>query len=183
MVYKNQFKINYHVIRGDITTAKVDVIVNAANRELIPGGGVDGAIHRAAGPQLEQEVNAYAPLEMGEVVITSGYHLPSPYVMHVVGPKWYDYLNKEEAKDLLRKTYKAILNTFLEQGYNSIAIPNISTGVYGFPKDEAVRIAYDVMNRYQSKFKDHHKIYFYCFDEENYQLYLDLFVINQDNME
>lgn len=171
------------VLKGDITTAKVDVIVNAANRELIPGGGVDGAIHRTAGPQLEQEAKAYSPLEIGKVVITSGYGLPSSYVMHVVGPKWYEYSLKEEAKDLLRKTYQAILDTFLEQGYNSIVIPNISTGVYGFPKAEAVRIVYDVMNRYQSKFKDHHKIYFYCFDEDNYQLYLDLFVINQDNMD
>jgi O-acetyl-ADP-ribose deacetylase (regulator of RNase III) len=169
--------LNYStlIIKGNITTAKVDVMVNAANRELIPGGGVDGAIHRAAGPQLEHEVHQYAPLEIGKVVITSGYHLPSSYVMHVVGPKWYDYLNKEDAKDLLRKTYQAIVDSFLEQGYTSIAIPNISTGVYGFPKEEAVRIVYDVMNQYQSRLKDHHKVYFYCFDEENYRLYCAFF--------
>ena len=108
-------KLNFlKVIYGDITTAKVDVIVNAANRELIPGGGVDGAIHRAAGPQLEQEVHTYAPLEIGKVVITPGYNLPSPYVMHVVGPKWYEYSRIEDAKNLLRKTYQAILDTFLE---------------------------------------------------------------------
>ena len=88
MISNNRF---LEIIQGDITTAKVDVIVNAANRELIPGGGVDGAIHRAAGPQLEQEVHTYAPLEIGKVVITPGYNLPSPYVMHWVGSKWYEY--------------------------------------------------------------------------------------------
>lgn len=162
---------NIQIIQGDITTAKVDVIVNAANRELIPGGGVDGAIHHAAGPQLEHDVHQHAPLDMGEVLITSGYHLPSPYVMHVVGPKWYDYANQEDAKEFPRKTYQAILNALLEQGYTSIAIPNISTGFYGFPKEEAVKIVYEVMLHNESRLKEHHTIDFYCFDEVNYLLY------------
>jgi len=128
------------VIQGDITTADVDVIVNAANTFLIPGGGVDGAIHRAAGPQLYDELKQYRSLETGHALLTIGYLLPSPYIIHAVGPIWDDYENKEHAKDALVNTYHSIFELVDKHHFNHIAIPNISTGVYGFPKPLAASL-------------------------------------------
>jgi O-acetyl-ADP-ribose deacetylase (regulator of RNase III) len=161
-------------ISGDITTFQGDVIVNAANTFLIPGGGVDGAIHRAAGTQLYNELKQYGSLAIGHALLTKGYQLPSPYIIHAVGPIWDEYENKEDAQDALVKTYRSIFDLVDKHHFKHIAIPNISTGVYGFPKALAARI---VINTTRAWITDSHfqgNIYFYCFDDENYALYQSL---------
>jgi O-acetyl-ADP-ribose deacetylase (regulator of RNase III) len=128
------------IIQGIITTADVDVIVNAGNTVLIPGGGVDGAIHRAAGPNLYDELKQYGSLATGHALLTKGYQLPSPYIIHAVGAIWDDYDDKEHAKDALVKTYRSIFELVDKHHFKHIAIPNISTGVYGFPKPLAASL-------------------------------------------
>jgi O-acetyl-ADP-ribose deacetylase (regulator of RNase III) len=164
-------KNTIQIINGDITTFQGDVIVNAANTFLIPGGGVDGAIHRAAGPQLYEELKQYGSLETGHALLTIGYQLPSPYIIHAVGPIWDECENKEEAKDALVKTYRSIFDLVDKHHFNDIAIPNISTGVYGFPKALAASLVINTTREWITRSKFKGTIYFYCFDEENYQLY------------
>jgi O-acetyl-ADP-ribose deacetylase len=167
-------KNSIQIIKGDITTFQGDVIVNAANTFLIPGGGVDGAIHRAAGPRLYEELKQYRSLETGHSLLTIGYLLPSPYIIHAVGPVWDEFKNKEQAKDALVKTYRSIFALVDKLHFKHIAIPNISTGVYGFPKALAARV---VINTTRAWISDSHfqgTIYFYCFDDENYALYQSL---------
>lgn len=160
------------VIKGDITKLKVDAVVNAANNMLLGGGGVDGAIHRAAGPELLAECRKLNGCETGYAKITKGYLLPAKHVIHTVGPIWRGGGNKEH--ELLASCYKKCLGIASEMNLKSIAFPNISTGVYGFPKDQAANIAVNEIKSYLASSNNIEKIVFVCFDDENYQLYTKL---------
>ena len=170
------------IIKGDITTFQGDVIVNAANTFLIPGGGVDGAIHRVAGPRLYEELKQYGSLETGHALLTIGYLLPSPYIIHAVGPIWDEYENKEGAQNALVKTYRSIFELVDKHHFNDIAIPNISTGVYGFPKPLAASLVIETTLNWIQKTSFNGVITFYCFDEENYQLYKQAVSFNEEEV-
>jgi len=157
------------LIQTDITTLGVDAIVNAANTSLLGGGGVDGAIHRAAGPQLLEECSKLNGCPTGEARITRGYLLPAKQVIHTVGPVWYGGANNEE--QLLASCYKNSLTLALEHGIESIAFPNISTGVYRFPKIRAAEIAIREVSSFLKKHKKIERVIFAVFDKENYQIY------------
>ena len=164
------------IIKGDITKLKVDAIVNAANAGLIGGGGVDGAIHKAGGPAILEEckkiVAKQGGCKTGEAVITSGGNLTAKFVIHTVGPVWSG--GKKNEAVLLADCYKNSLQLAVENKLSSIAFPNISTGIYGYPKKEAAEVAFKTVTTFleQNDFID--TVYFVCFDEENYQLYRTL---------
>lgn len=140
------------VFVGDITTLEVDAIVNAANRSLAGGGGVDGAIHAAAGPELLKASRALGPIETGSAVITPGYRLSARYVIHAVGPIWNG--GKQGEAELLERAYETSFERALDAAdVRSIAFPAISAGVYGYPKESAIEIAVRVMRRHEPKFK------------------------------
>jgi len=157
------------VIKGDITRLKTDAIVNAANTSLLGGGGVDGAIHRAAGPGLLKECRALNGCKTGEAKITSGYNLPAKFVIHTVGPVWNGGDHRE--KELLASCYRNSLWIAENTKLRSIAFPNISTGVYGFPKPLAAEIAIYEVRKFSAVSKEIEKVIFVTFDEENYSLY------------
>ncbi|QIL41053.1 O-acetyl-ADP-ribose deacetylase [Pedobacter sp. HDW13] len=160
------------VIKADITTIKADAIVNAANSSLLGGGGVDGAIHRKGGKAILEACmvirNNKGGCKTGEAVITTAGNLPAKYVIHTVGPVWNG--ESEKKNILLANCYQNSLTLAVENGIKVIAFPNISTGIYHFPKDKAVDIAIASVNNFAEKEKIE-KVIFVCFDDENYLLY------------
>ena len=158
-----------HIIQGDITKQKVDAIVNAANTSLLGGGGVDGAIHRAAGPQLLEECKLLNGCKTGEAKVTKGCNLPATYVIHTVGPVWRGGRSGEDA--LLEKCYRRCFEAAREMKLHSIAFPSISTGAYGFPVERACRIA---LKEISEKLKSDillKNILVVCFDAHTYSIY------------
>lgn len=164
------------LIKGDITKLGVDAIVNAANTSLLGGGGVDGAIHRAGGPIILEECKQIRAkrggCEVGEAVITKAGNLPAKFVIHTVGPVWRGGKDKEEA--LLASAYQSSLALALEHKLSSIAFPNISTGIYRFPKDLAADIAISTVKEFLSANNASIEVTFVCFDDENYRIYKEL---------
>jgi O-acetyl-ADP-ribose deacetylase (regulator of RNase III) len=157
------------VIKGDITQLKVDAIVNAANTSLLGGGGVDGAIHRVAGPGLLKECRTLHGCKTGEAKITSGYNLLAKFVIHTVGPVWNG--GKQKEPELLANCYRNSLRIAENTKLKSIAFPAISTGAYGFPKNLAAEIAVQEVRTFMEQANRLEKIVFILIDEENYSLY------------
>ena len=157
------------IILEDITKLEVDAIVNAANRSLLGGGGVDGAIHRAAGPGLLKECQSLNGCDTGAAKITQGYNLHSKYVIHTVGPVWNGG-NQREA-ELLASCYIQSLKLAIDKGIRTIAFPNISTGVYNFPKHQAATIAFESVLGFLKEHSSIEKVFFCCFDEESFNIY------------
>lgn len=157
------------LIENDITKVQVDAIVNAANSSLMGGGGVDGAIHRAGGPAILEEcrriVARQGGCKTGEAVITTAGKLPARYVIHTVGPVWQGGRNSEAEK--LANCYRNSLLLAMKHGCTSIAFPNISTGIYGYPKDQAARIAVETVKNTLNENEGFEKVWFVCFDSEN----------------
>lgn len=157
------------LLQGDITKLKVDVIVNAANSSLKGGGGVDGAIHRAGGPEVLDECKRIGGCPTGEAVMTTAGKLPAKKVVHTVGPVWKGGDHGEV--QLLTNAYVNSLTLAHHHGYKTIAFPNISTGIYGFPKDKAASIAITTVKDFLNENPDSLEVTFVCFDEENYSIY------------
>ncbi len=160
------------LLKGDITKLKTDAIVNAANNSLLGGGGVDGAIHQAAGPGLLKECRKLNGCLTGEAKITSGYNLPAKFIIHTVGPIWRGGDNNEEEQ--LASCYTSSLWIAENLKLKTIAFPNISTGVYNFPKNLAAEIAVKNVKEFLKKSKEIEEVLFVCFDEDNYSIYKKL---------
>ncbi len=150
------------IVEGDITRLEVDAIVNAANESLLPGGGVDGAIQRAAGPGLLEARRKLGGCPTGEARITPGFDLPAKWILHAVGPVWRGGAEGED--ELLRRCYRSALALAEQHGVGTIAFPAISTGVYGFPKERAARIALDEVAKALAEAKSLREAHMVCFD-------------------
>lgn len=157
------------VVEGDITQQEVDAIVNAANTTLLGGGGVDGAIHHAAGPKLREECESLGGCETGNAKITGGYELPAKFVIHAVGPVWYGG-NRGEY-DLLASAYQQSLERAVENEIETIAFPSISTGAYRFPIDRAARIAVKTIKGFLEEDDSIEEVRLVCFSEEAFDVY------------
>jgi|ERR1019366_4808942 O-acetyl-ADP-ribose deacetylase (regulator of RNase III) len=157
------------VVEGDITKQKVDAIVNAANTSLLGGGGVDGAIHRAAGPELLAECRTLHGCPTGGAKLTRGYRLPAPWVIHTVGPVWRDGNHSED--ELLANCYRRSLELAVHPGIRTVAFPAISTGIYGFPLERATRIAIREVRFFLEKTTALEKVLFVCFDSHTRECY------------
>jgi O-acetyl-ADP-ribose deacetylase (regulator of RNase III) len=166
------------IVQGDITTLKVDAIVNAAQNSLVRGGGVDGAIHRAAGPQLQQECLTLGGCETGNAKASRGYDLPAKYVIHTVGPVWRPRHLEGTEDELLACCYRRSLEVAHDLGINSIAFPAISTGIYGFPAERAAKIAIREVQDHAQSFE----VVFVCFDSETYALYSRLLATDRKEL-
>lgn len=164
------------LINGDITKMQVDAIVNAANTSLLGGGGVDGAIHKAGGPRVLEECiairNKQGGCKTGEAVITTAGNLAAKYIIHTVGPVWNGGSNNEI--QLLASAYRSSMVLATKHDIKTIAFPNISTGVYGFPKHRAAMIAFNTVKEFLHEDTHFTEINFVCFDEENYNIYEEL---------
>lgn len=157
------------LVRGDITTAEADAIVNAANSSLLGGGGVDGAIHRAAGPALLEACRKLNGCSTGEAKITEGYRLKARYIIHTVGPVWHGG-NSNEAV-LLENCYTNSLQLASLHSAKTIAFPNISTGIYGYPKLQAAEIAVSAVRKWLDTHSEPERVFFVLFDDENAEIY------------
>ncbi|HNW57469.1 MAG TPA: O-acetyl-ADP-ribose deacetylase [Bacteroidales bacterium] len=157
------------LIKGDITTIEAEAIVNAANNSLLGGGGVDGAIHSAAGPDLLSECRGLNGCATGSSKITRGYNLKAKYVIHTVGPVWYGGYRDEES--LLASCYQTSLALAEEKKIKAVAFPGISTGAYGFPKDLAATIAINETKRFLNKNRYPEKVIFVTFSDSDYDIY------------
>lgn len=166
-----------YVEKGDITTFEVDAIVNSANPSLLAGGGVCGAIHRVAGPELEKECREIGRVEPGTAVVTGAYNLPATSVIHAVGPRYFDGSRGED--DLLAQTYGSIAQKAVEAGFNSLAIPSISTGIYGFPLQKAAAIAIKCLSE---DLPIEIAVTIVCFDETTFSNYKDALKAYQSHM-
>ncbi|MFZ7113380.1 MAG: O-acetyl-ADP-ribose deacetylase [Desulfatiglandales bacterium] len=161
------------IIEGDITRLEVDAIVNAANNSLLGGGGVDGAIHRAAGPRLLAETRTIGGCPTGEARVTNGYRLPAKWVIHTVGPIWRGGQGNED--HLLADCYRNSLEAARELGAKSIAFPSISTGAYGFPLERATEIALKETIEFLETDTSMEKVVFVCFGKKAYDTYREVF--------
>lgn len=155
------------IIQGDIVKLKVDAVVNAANTTLLGGSGVDGAIHRAAGPKLLEECKGLKGCATGEAKITKGYLLPAKWIIHTVGPVWHGGQKGED--DLLASCYKKSLELAREYTIRTIAFPAISTGAYNFPSDRAAEIAVSEINNFLQENELPEKVFLVCFNKETYR--------------
>lgn len=162
--------------KGDITKLEVDAIINAANTSLLGGGGVDGAIHRAGGPAILEECKRIRAKQggckVGKAVMTTAGDLPAKFVIHTVGPVWNGGKSNEEV--LLASAYRSSLALALEHKLSSIAFPNISTGIYRFPKERAAEIAVSTVKEFLSTNNAAIEVTFVCFDDENYRIYEEI---------
>lgn len=161
------------IIQGDITEQATDAIVNAANESLLGGGGVDGAIHRTAGPGLLDECRTIGGCPTGEARITKGYNLTARHVIHTVGPIWRGGEHNEP--ELLASCYQSVLNLAVENQVTTISFPSISTGVYGFPLERACRIALGEVSSFLGNFEQIRQVVFVCFSESDKTTYLGAF--------
>jgi O-acetyl-ADP-ribose deacetylase (regulator of RNase III) len=157
------------VVEGDITKQQTDAIVNAANTSLLGGGGVDGAIHRAAGPDLLEECRKLGGCPTGQAKLTKGYRLPAKWVIHTVGPVWHGGSHGEEA--LLASCYQNSLNLATQNGIRTLAFPSISTGAYGFPMDRAARIAVREIREFLTKHEEIEQVLLVCFGTQALQIH------------
>ena len=163
------YKKRFELIKGDITSLEVDAIVNAANNSLLGGGGVDGAIHEAAGPELSTECKRLNGCETGQSKITRGYRLKAKYVIHTVGPVWYGGIRDEHSQ--LASCYKTSLSIANEKKIKTLAFPGISTGAYRFPIDIAASIALNETKRFLKRNNYPEKVIFVAFDDDSYEIY------------